>query len=90
MRTKKRPPVAAPALNAAWSAFFAQAAIHDADELRAAGWLTNAEIASESKLSRTAGLQLADAGVRDGILEKAVFKVMMQGRRKNVNFYRPK
>lgn len=89
MRKKKRPPVATPAVDAAWSAFFAQAAVVDADTLRAAGWRTNAEIAAQTKLSGTAGHQLAKSGVRDGILEKKVFKIMISGRRHSVNFYRP-
>jgi hypothetical protein len=52
--------------------------------------MTNAEIAELSNLKLGAGRQLADSAVREGKLEKKVAKVMVKGRRWNVNFYRPK
>lgn len=90
MRTKKRPPVASPDITKAWSAFFADVAVEDPAELKKQGWMTNAEIAEQSKLEGDAGRQLADIAVRRGVLEKKVAKVMVNGRRKNMNFYRPK
>jgi hypothetical protein len=90
MRTKKRPTVAAPDLTKAWSAFFAEAAVCDPAELKRDGWMTNNEIAELSNLKFGAGRQLADSAVREGKLEKKVAKVMVKGRRWNVNFYRPK
>ena len=90
MRTKKRPTVAPPDLTKAWSAFFAEAAVCDPAELKKQGWMTNAEISKQSKLDGEAGRQLADTAVRRGILEKKVAKIMISGRRQNVNFYRPK
>jgi hypothetical protein len=90
MRTKKRPPVAPTTLTKAWSAFFESAAVCDADQLKREGWMTNAEIAELSNLKSGAGRQLADSAVREGKLEKKVAKVMVKGRRWNVNFYRPK
>jgi len=90
MRTKKRPPVAPPALEKAWAAFFESAAVEDPAELKREGWMTNAEIAELSNLKSGAGRQLADSAVREGKLEKKVAKVMVKGRRWNVNFYRPK
>ena len=90
MRTKKRPPVAAPDLTKAWSAFFEDVAVVDPSELKKDGWMTNNEIAQQSGLRGNAGRQLADIAVRNGILEKRAAKIMIKGRRWNVNFYRPK
>ena len=90
MRTKKRPPVAPPALEKAWSAFFEDIAVCDPAELKKEGWMTNEEIAALSKLKFCAGRQIADAAVREGKLEKRTVKIMLGGKRKNVNFYRPK
>jgi hypothetical protein len=90
MRTKKRPTVAAPDLTKAWSAFFEDVAVTDSAELKKQGWMTNAEIAQQSKLEGEAGRQLAEIAFRRGVLEKKVAKIMVSGRRKNVNFYRPK
>jgi hypothetical protein len=79
----------APAVEAAWSAFFESAAVTDPAELKKQGWMTNAEIAEQSKLEGEAGRQLADIAVRRGVLEKKVAKILINGRRFNVNFYRP-
>jgi hypothetical protein len=79
----------APAVEAAWSAFFESAAVTDPAELKKDGWMTNAEIAEQSKLEGEAGRQLADIAVRRGVLEKKVAKILINGRRFNVNFYRP-
>ena len=79
----------APAVEAAWSAFFESAAVTDPAELKKEGWMTNAEIAEQSKLEGEAGRQLADIAVRRGVLEKKVAKILVNGRRFNVNFYRP-
>ena len=89
MRKKIRPPVAAPAVTKAWSAFFEEVAVCDPIELKKEGWMTNAEISAKSKLNGEAGRQLADKGVRRGVLEKKVAKILVNGRRANVNFYRP-
>ncbi|MCX6972758.1 MAG: hypothetical protein NTZ94_00420 [Verrucomicrobia bacterium] len=59
MRKTKKPTVAA-AVEAAWSAFFESAAVTDPAELKKEGWMTNAEIAEQSKLEGEAGRQLAD------------------------------
>ena len=90
MRKKIRPPVAAPDLTKAWSAFFEDIAVCDPAELKKEGWMTNEEIAALSKLKFCAGRQIADAAVREGKLEKRTVKIMLGGKRKNVNFYRPK
>jgi hypothetical protein len=90
MRTKKRPSVAAPAITKAWGAFFEQVAVCDPEELKKQGWMTNAEIAELSKLEGEAGRQLADGAVRRGTLEKKAAKIMLNGKRQKVNFYRPK
>lgn len=90
MRKKIRPSVASPNLTKAWSAFFADVAVEDPAELKKQGWLTNAEIAEQSKLAGNAGRQLAEIAVRRGILEKKVAKIIVNGKRHNVNFYRPK
>ncbi len=90
MRTKKRPSVAAPDLTKAWSAFFEHVAISDPSELKMEGWMTNAEIAEQSKLEGEAGRQLAEIAFRRGVLEKKVGKILINGRRTNVNFYRPR
>jgi hypothetical protein len=90
MRKKKRPSVAAPDLTKAWSAFFEGVAVTDPAQLKKEGWLTNIEIAQQSGLRGNAGRQLADLAVRNGILEKRAVKIMIKGRRWNVNFYRPK
>jgi hypothetical protein len=89
VRKTKKPTVAS-AVESAWSAFFESAAVCDAEELKRQGWMTNAEIAELSNLKLGAGRQLADSAVREGKLEKKVAKVMVKGRRWNVNFYRPK
>lgn len=52
--------------------------------------MTNNEIAEQSKLEGESGRQLADIAVRRGVLEKKVAKILIKGRRFNVNFYRPK
>ena len=90
MRTKKRPPVASPDLTKAWSAFFEEVAVCDPTELKKQGWKTNAEIAAIAKMDGYAGTQLADMAVRKGTMEKRVAKIMLNGRRQNMNFYRPK
>jgi hypothetical protein len=82
--------VAAPDLEKAWSAFFEGVAVVDPAQLKKEGWLTNMEIAQQSGLRGNAGRQLADLAVRNGILEKRAVKIMIKGRRWNVNFYRPK
>jgi hypothetical protein len=82
--------VATPDLTKAWSAFFADVAVEDPAELKREGWMTNNEIAELSKLKFGAGRQLADSAVREGKLEMRVAKVMVQGKRRNMNFYRPK
>ena len=90
MREKERPTVATPDLTRAWAAFFEDVAVCDPAELKKDGWLTNMEIAQQSGLEGEAGRQLADSAVRRGILEKKVAKILVSGKRKNVNFYRPK
>ena len=90
MRKKVRPPVAPPDITKAWSAFFADVAVEDPAELKKKGWMTNNEIAELSKLKFGAGRQLADSAVREGKLEMRVAKFMVQGKRRNMNFYRPK
>ena len=80
----------APAVESAWSAFFESVAVCDPAELKKQGWMTNNEIAELSNLKFGAGRQLADSAVREGTMEKKVAKVMVKGRRWNVNFYRPK
>lgn len=90
MRKKKRPSVATPDLTKAWGAFFEQVAVCDPEELKKQGWMTNAEIAELSKLEGEAGRQLADGAVRRGTLEKKAVKIMLNGKRQKVNFYRPK
>ena len=89
MRKTKKSAVA-PAVEAAWNAFFVDVAVEDPAELKKEGWMTNAEIAKLSKLKFGAGRQIADSGVREGKLEMRVAKIMVQGKRRNVNFYRPK
>ncbi|MCX6964799.1 MAG: hypothetical protein NTW41_05550 [Verrucomicrobia bacterium] len=81
--------MAAPAITKAWSAFFEEVAVCDPIELKKEGWMTNAEISAKSKLKGEAGRQLADIAVRRGVLEKKVAKILINGRRFNVNFYRP-
>ena len=80
----------ASAVEKAWGAFFQSTAVCDPSELKKEGWMTNAEIAEQSKLEGEAGRQLAEIAFRRGVLEKKVAKIMVSGRRKNVNFYRPK
>jgi len=83
-------PTVATAVEKAWNAFFEDVAVVDPAELKKEGWMTNMEIAEQSKLEGEAGRQLADIAVRRGILEKKVAKILIKGRRWNVNFYRPK
>jgi hypothetical protein len=89
MRTKKGKSLAASNLTEAWSAFFNGVAINDPVELKKEGWMTNSEIAEQSKLEGEAGRQLADIAFRRGVLEKKVAKILINGRRQKVNFYRP-
>jgi hypothetical protein len=77
-------------LKKAWSAFFEDVAVTDFDELKKQGWMTNAEIAEQSKLEGEAGRQIANIAFRRGVLEKKVGKILINGRRTNVNFYRPR
>ena len=81
--------MAATDLTKAWSAFFEDVAVVDPAELKKEGWMTNMEIAKESKLTGEGGRQLADKAVFNGVLEKKVAKILVNGRRANVNFYRP-
>lgn len=90
MRKKIQPPVAAPDLTKAWSAFFEEVVVEDPAELKKQGWMTNEEIAALSKLTFNAGRQIADFAAREGKLEKRAFKIMVNGKRRNMNFYRPK
>jgi len=77
------------AVEKAWEAFFQSTAVCDPDELKKEGWMTNMEIAKQSKLTGEGGRQLADKAVFSGVLEKKVAKILVNGRRANVNFYRP-
>jgi len=52
--------------------------------------MTNAEIAEISNLEGEAGRQLAKIALGRGVLEKKVAKILINGRRTNVNFYRPR
>jgi len=81
--------VATPALTKAWELFFQEVSIVNPDELKKDGWMTNTEIAKQSKLNGEAGRQLADSAIKRGVLEKKVAKIIVNGRRKAVNFYRP-
>jgi hypothetical protein len=90
MRKKERTAVAAPDLEKAWSAFFESASVEDPAELKKQGWKTNAEIAALAKSENDGGRQLADSYVRQGILEKKSAKIMVGGKRRILNFYRPK
>jgi hypothetical protein len=90
MRKKIRPTVAPPDLTKAWSAFFESAAVEDPAELKKQGWKTNAEIAALAKSQNEGGRQLADSYVRQGILEKKSAKIIVDGKKRNLNFYRPK
>jgi len=89
MRKKNQSAVASADLNKAWNAFFEEAAVCDPAELKEQGWMTNAEISEQSNLKGEAGRKLADGGLRSGVLEKKVAKILINGRRWNVNFYRP-
>jgi hypothetical protein len=89
MRTKNQSAVASADLNKAWNAFFDEAVVCDPAELKKEGWMTNMEISEISKLKGEAGRKLADGGFRSGVLEKKVAKILVNGRRYNVNFYRP-
>ena len=89
MRKATRKSLASPDLNDAWSAFFNGIAICDPNELKKEGWMTNAEIAEQSGLLGDSGLQLADNAVRKGIFEKKTVKILLNGKRQKVNFYRP-
>ena len=89
MRKKNQPSVASADLNKAWNAFFEDVAVCDPAEMKKDGWMTNAEISEESKLEGEAGRQLAEIAYRRGVLEKKVAKILINGRRWNVNFYRP-
>jgi hypothetical protein len=77
----------ASAVEKAWGAFFQSTAVCDPSELKKEGWMTNAE---QSKLEGEAGRQLAEIAFRRGVLEKKVAKILVNCRRTNVNFYRPK
>ena len=90
MRTKKRPSVATPDLTKAWGAFFEEVAVCDPEELKKQGWMTNADIAELSKLEGEAGRQIGEIAFRKGKLEKKVAKILINGKRQKVNFYRPK
>lgn len=90
MRTKKRPTVASPDLEKAWSAFFEEVAVCDPIELKKEGWMTNAEIITAVKSTNEGGRQIADRYVRLGILEKKSAKIIVDGKKRNLNFYRPK
>jgi len=89
MRKKNQSALASADLNKAWSAFFEDVAVCDPAEMKKEGWMTNMEISEISKLKGEAGRQLAEKGVRSGVLEKKVAKILVNGRRWNVNFYRP-
>lgn len=82
--------MAAPNLEKAWSAFFEDVAVEDPAELKKQGWKTNAEIADIAKYENQGGRQLADSYVRQGILEKKLAKIIVDGKKRNLNFYRPK
>jgi len=80
----------APAVEKAWGAFFETVALVDPKQLKKEGWMTNLEIAEQSGLLGNSGRQIADNAVRKGIFEKKAVKIMLNGRRQKVNFYRPK
>jgi hypothetical protein len=82
--------VATPDLTKAWGAFFEEVAVCDPEELKKQGWMTNADIAELSKLEGEAGRQIGEIAFRKGKLEKRVAKILINGKRQKVNFYRPK
>jgi hypothetical protein len=90
MRTKKRPAVATPAINKAWGAFFETVAVADPEQLKKEGWMTNSEIAKQVQLEGEAGRQVADIAFRRGVMEKKAVKILLNGKRQKLNFYRPK
>lgn len=89
MRKEKWSSVDTPALTKAWEAFFEDVSVADPADLKGDGWMTNMEIAEHSKLKGVAGRQLADIANKRGVLEKKVVKIIVNGRRKAINFYRP-
>ena len=89
MRTKNQSAVASADLSKEWNAFFEDVAVCDPAELKKEGWMTNMEISKLSKLKGEVGRKLGDGGFRSGVLEKKVAKILINGRRWNVNFYRP-
>lgn len=90
MRKKKRPALASSNITKAWNTFFEDVEFFDPAELKKEGWMTNEEIAALSKLKFCAGRQIADFAAREGRLEKKAFKIMFGGKRRSLNFYRPK
>jgi hypothetical protein len=89
MRKAKKPTLA-PAVEKAWSAFFESVAVADPEELKKEGWMTNSEIAEQIQLEGEAGRQVAEIAFRRGVMEKKTVKILLNGKRQKVNFYRPK
>ena len=89
MREKKTKSVDSPSITKAWAEFFKSTAACDTEELKKQGWMTNSEIEKKVILEGSAGRQVAENAFRRGVMEKKAVKIMLNGKRQKVNFYRP-
>lgn len=89
MRKKNKQSVDPAPVDAAWQAFFDSQKLDDADELKAQGWRTIDEILLEIGEDSRAR-QRIDQASRRGMLEKTQASIFISGKRRKINFYRPK
>jgi predicted transcriptional regulator len=89
MRTKKRTPVAASNITAAWAKVFEDAKIDDIKQLHREGWRSVYDIADQSGRSRNTTSNVLEAEVKSGRFEKKLAKVKRGSQIKQLCFYRP-
>ena len=89
MRKKKTESVALAAIDKAWAEAFADQAVEDADQLRAQGWKTVYDLATETgRLANTLSTSMRVA-VESGKFESKKIRILHSGKIVLTNFYRP-
>ena len=89
MRKKKTESVALTAIDKAWAEAFADQAVEDADLLRAQGWKTVYDLATETgRLANTLAGSMRVA-VESRKFECKKIRILHQGKIAITNFYRP-
>ena len=89
MRTKKRPALASPDLNAAWANFYESTKEDDMDAYAAEGWKTLTQITDESGVSMNTITHRVKILIRQKVFEKKIVRGMTGNGVRELAIYRP-